>query len=344
MGYIEDGAHLSFVRSVNLDEWTEKQYKKMKEWGNLNANAYFEARLDKKKPDQHASVNEMNRYIRDKYEMGKWVPDGGRGRSETRRGAGPVAARRRAGADARAPQSCEAARQGLEPLEARSPRRRRRPTCYRSTRGSRPRARPSRPSARRPPQQQAPFEAFGTQATRAAPSSILRRVCERAGRAAAAARAAAGVERRDPLHVQRAAGDAARRAHARRLPDAAGAVDAAAGRRPWVLRSAAAPDGLRPAADDAAAAGLRGLRSGAAAADQQQQGMMMARQMQQPMGFPPQQQHGDGLRARPPMPPQQNFGGMGMMGGGSMPSPMMSPPRGVLDVAAGHVLFFSRVL
>ena len=81
------GTHLSFVRSVNLDEWTEKQYKKMKEWGNLNANAYFEARLDKKKPDQHASVNEMNRYIRDKYEMGKWVPDGGEG--DPRRGGKP---------------------------------------------------------------------------------------------------------------------------------------------------------------------------------------------------------------------------------------------------------------
>ena len=75
------------MRSVNLDEWTEKQYKKMKEWGNLNANAYFEARLDKKKPDQHASVNEMNRYIRDKYEMGKWVPDGGEG--DPRRGGKP---------------------------------------------------------------------------------------------------------------------------------------------------------------------------------------------------------------------------------------------------------------
>ncbi|EGB06992.1 hypothetical protein AURANDRAFT_28364, partial [Aureococcus anophagefferens] len=68
------GTHLSFVRSVTLDEWTQKQANVMQLWGNANANSFFEARMppDFKKPDQHASVNVMNKFIRDKYERCKW--------------------------------------------------------------------------------------------------------------------------------------------------------------------------------------------------------------------------------------------------------------------------------
>ena len=86
------GTHLSFVRSVTLDEWTQKQANVMQLWGNANANSFFEARMpaDFKKPDQHASVNVMNKFIRDKYERCKWAADDPAG--DPRRGGKPAAA------------------------------------------------------------------------------------------------------------------------------------------------------------------------------------------------------------------------------------------------------------
>ena len=86
------GTHLSFVRSVTLDEWTQKQANVMQLWGNAHANSFFEARMppDFKKPDQHASVNVMNKFIRDKYERCKWAADDPAG--DPRRGGKPAAA------------------------------------------------------------------------------------------------------------------------------------------------------------------------------------------------------------------------------------------------------------
>ncbi|KAH8068487.1 hypothetical protein JL721_6629 [Aureococcus anophagefferens] len=90
------GTHLSFVRSVTLDEWTQKQANVMQLWGNANANSFFEARMppDFKKPDQHASVNVMNKFIRDKYERcnaARGEPPGAAGRAAAP-GAGAPAA------------------------------------------------------------------------------------------------------------------------------------------------------------------------------------------------------------------------------------------------------------
>ena len=327
------GTHLSFVRSVNLDEWTEKQYKKMKEWGNLNANAYFEARLDKKKPDQHASVNEMNRYIRDKYEMGKWVPDGGEG--DPRRGGKPSRSPR-AAAPEPTPEPRKAAKLRVKVSSRKA---QPKPAAPAPDLLSFDAPEPTAPEpafaafGQAPPQQQAPFDAFGTQATRAAPSSSFD--------AFASAPAAPPPQPAPP-------------------PASNDAILSMFNAPPSVPRGGPMPGGfpMQPAPSMAPRGPPMGYGQpprpmqpmmqpqqgfaafGQARPPQPQQGMMMARQMPQQMGFPPQQQQqmgmGMGYAPRPPMPPQQNFGGMGMMGGGSMPSPMMSPrgmgmmsPRGM---------------
>ncbi|KAH8082154.1 hypothetical protein JL720_8681 [Aureococcus anophagefferens] len=47
------GTHLSFVRSVTLDEWTQKQANVMQLWGNAQRTSFFEARMPPDfKPDQ----------------------------------------------------------------------------------------------------------------------------------------------------------------------------------------------------------------------------------------------------------------------------------------------------
>ncbi|KAH8054175.1 hypothetical protein JL722_8904 [Aureococcus anophagefferens] len=113
------GTHLSFVRSVTLDEWTQKQANVMQLWGNANANSFFEARMppDFKKPDQHASVNVMNKFIRDKYERCKWAADDPAG---TRRGGKPAARRRAAAPPGR---RASAARAASRPAPRAAPRR-----------------------------------------------------------------------------------------------------------------------------------------------------------------------------------------------------------------------------
>ena len=67
--------HISFVRSVSLDEWNSKQVKNMVRWGNRRANEYWEARVpdDYYIPDENDGVNIVERWIRDKYEKKKFV-------------------------------------------------------------------------------------------------------------------------------------------------------------------------------------------------------------------------------------------------------------------------------
>jgi len=68
------GVHISFVRSVSLDEWKEKQVKNMVRWGNKRANEYWEAGVpaDYYIPDENDNVAAVERWIRDKYERGKF--------------------------------------------------------------------------------------------------------------------------------------------------------------------------------------------------------------------------------------------------------------------------------
>ncbi|XP_030073329.1 stromal membrane-associated protein 2 [Microcaecilia unicolor] len=66
------GVHISRVKSVNLDQWTEEQIQCMQEIGNAKANRLYEAYLPENfrhpQTDQAAEV-----FIRDKYEKKKYM-------------------------------------------------------------------------------------------------------------------------------------------------------------------------------------------------------------------------------------------------------------------------------
>lgn len=71
------GTHISRVKSVDLDSWTDEQMKSMVRWGNAKSNAFWEAKL----PENHGpSDSKIDNFIRTKYEVRKWalskgVPD-----------------------------------------------------------------------------------------------------------------------------------------------------------------------------------------------------------------------------------------------------------------------------
>ena len=59
------GVHISFVRSVSLDEWQTKHVKNMVRWGNRRANEYWEATVpeDYYIPDENDSVSTVERCV-----------------------------------------------------------------------------------------------------------------------------------------------------------------------------------------------------------------------------------------------------------------------------------------
>jgi len=347
------GTHLSFVRSVNMDNWTEKQYKKMKEWGNNNANAYFEAKLPAslKKPTQDSSVNEMNRFIRDKYEMNSYVPDNGKG--DPRRGAKP-------GNRARAPEPTP------EPVKKSSKPRLKtgrkaavaKPAKAAPDLLSFDAPEPAAPAqafaafgAPSPPQaaaqapfaafgapqqpQAAPFDAFGTGAPAAAGfdafgASAPAPPAPQPAPASADAilsmfNAPPAMQRGGPMPMQRG----------EPMPGGFPAQRAAQGRpRGPPMGNGSRPMTIQPTAPQQQMGFPPQQQMGYARPPQQQ--MPRGYPPQQQMGFPPQQQMGyapqqqmgyapqqqGGYAQRPPMPPQQGYG---MAGGRGMPSPMMSP-------------------
>uniref|UniRef100_A0A8C4Q897 Small ArfGAP 1 n=1 Tax=Eptatretus burgeri TaxID=7764 RepID=A0A8C4Q897_EPTBU len=66
------GVHISRVKSVNLDQWTQQQIQNMQELGNARAPQIYEGRLppDFKRPQSDHAV-EM--FVRDKYEKKKYM-------------------------------------------------------------------------------------------------------------------------------------------------------------------------------------------------------------------------------------------------------------------------------
>ena len=67
------GTHISRVKSVDLDSWTDEQMQSILSWGNARANKYWEAKLS----SGHApSESKIENFIRTKYEMKRWVMDG----------------------------------------------------------------------------------------------------------------------------------------------------------------------------------------------------------------------------------------------------------------------------
>ena len=68
------GVHIAFVRSINLDQWKEKEVLAMENGGNDKVNTIFEARLPSQAMKIQAGANGpmRERYIRDKYERRKF--------------------------------------------------------------------------------------------------------------------------------------------------------------------------------------------------------------------------------------------------------------------------------
>ncbi|OAX78613.1 hypothetical protein ACJ72_07074 [Emergomyces africanus] len=67
------GTHISRVKSVDLDTWTDEQLQSVLKWGNSRANKYWEAKLA---PGHVPSESKMENFIRTKYESKRWVMDG----------------------------------------------------------------------------------------------------------------------------------------------------------------------------------------------------------------------------------------------------------------------------
>ena len=67
------GTHISRVKSVDLDAWTDEQLQSILSWGNARANKYWEAKL----AAAHVpSESKIENFIRTKYELKRWVMDG----------------------------------------------------------------------------------------------------------------------------------------------------------------------------------------------------------------------------------------------------------------------------
>jgi len=67
------GTHISKVKSVDLDTWTDEQLQSVLRWGNARANRYWEAKLA---PGHVPSEAKMENFIRTKYESQRWTMDG----------------------------------------------------------------------------------------------------------------------------------------------------------------------------------------------------------------------------------------------------------------------------
>ncbi|KAK2873279.1 hypothetical protein FQN49_002469 [Arthroderma sp. PD_2] len=67
------GTHISRVKSVDLDSWTDEQLQSIMKWGNARANKYWE---DKLNPGHVPSESKIENFIRTKYESKRWVMDG----------------------------------------------------------------------------------------------------------------------------------------------------------------------------------------------------------------------------------------------------------------------------
>ncbi|GAB1742925.1 hypothetical protein NU219Hw_g8627t1 [Hortaea werneckii] len=67
------GVHISRVKSVDLDSWTEEQLSSMIKWGNKRANRYWESKL----AEGHVpNESKIENFIRTKYDSRRWVMDG----------------------------------------------------------------------------------------------------------------------------------------------------------------------------------------------------------------------------------------------------------------------------
>lgn len=67
------GTHISRVKSVDLDSWTDEQLQSVLNWGNARANKYWESKLAAGHTPSEAKIEN---FIRTKYELKRWAMDG----------------------------------------------------------------------------------------------------------------------------------------------------------------------------------------------------------------------------------------------------------------------------
>lgn len=67
------GTHISRVKSVDLDSWTDEQMQSILSWGNARANKYWEAKLA---VGHVPSESKIENFIRTKYELKRWTMEG----------------------------------------------------------------------------------------------------------------------------------------------------------------------------------------------------------------------------------------------------------------------------
>ncbi|KAI1322836.1 hypothetical protein F5Y16DRAFT_385345 [Xylariaceae sp. FL0255] len=67
------GTHISRVKSVDLDSWTDEQLQSVLSWGNARANKYWESKLAQGHAPSEAKIEN---FIRTKYELKRWVMEG----------------------------------------------------------------------------------------------------------------------------------------------------------------------------------------------------------------------------------------------------------------------------
>ncbi|CCU83081.1 stromal membrane-associated protein [Blumeria hordei DH14] len=67
------GTHISRVKSVDLDAWTNEQLESVLKWGNSRANKYWESKLA---AGHVPSDSKIENFIRTKYETKRWVMEG----------------------------------------------------------------------------------------------------------------------------------------------------------------------------------------------------------------------------------------------------------------------------
>ncbi len=61
------GTHISYVKSINLDEWTNDMIENIKKNGNEKVNKKYEANLTIKKPEPTSEIDEKKNFIERKY-------------------------------------------------------------------------------------------------------------------------------------------------------------------------------------------------------------------------------------------------------------------------------------
>lgn len=71
------GTHISKVKSLTLDEWTKEQVERMREYGNIKSNLYFNPDEKRNRPPANVTDSErdseLEKFIRNKYEYRRFM-------------------------------------------------------------------------------------------------------------------------------------------------------------------------------------------------------------------------------------------------------------------------------